>query len=253
VGHQRGGTAAGAFRTRQGGVHHSANPFDEFDIYVATRNPDGTWAEAVNLGLNGAYGDSSGREINGGNTFVWVQGNGTTNSIVMAARNPDGTWGPAVDLGPRINDHSPGVFQDNPHLSADGKALWFTSNRPTGLGGADIWLSSNSNGSWSDPVNVGAPINTAGDEHHFWFSPGSFDFYWNGPRGIMHCVSNGSTCSGTPEVVTIHGCTIAGEVSITNDGQRMVFACRVPETGRIKIMYSIKQADGTWGVAAFVD
>jgi hypothetical protein len=69
----------------------------------------------------------------------------------------------------------------------------------------------------------------------------------------MHCVSNGSTCSGTPEVVTIHGCTIAGEVSVTDDGLQMVFACRVPETGRIKIMYSIKQEDGTWGVAAFVD
>src|SRR6267154_5666301 len=73
------------------GLHHSTNPFDELDICVATRNPDRTWAEAVNLGLNGAYADSGG------------------SNIVTANRNPDGTWGPAADPGPGINDHSAGL------------------------------------------------------------------------------------------------------------------------------------------------
>jgi hypothetical protein len=236
------------------GLHHSnANPFDESDIYVATKNPDGTWSEAVNLGLNGAYGDSSGMEINGGNTFVWLQGNGTTNNIVMASRNMDGTWGSAVDMGTGINDHSTGVFQDNPHVSADGIALWFTSNRPGSLGGKDIWFSSMFSGSWSAPVNVGAPFNTAGDEDQFWFSPGSLDLYWNGPLGIMHCVSNGSACSGTPNVVTIPGCSIAAEVSVTDDGQTMYFGCGDPATGRVKIMYSARQMDGNWDTATPVD
>ena len=235
------------------GLHHSSNPFDESDIYVATRNPDGTWSEAVNLGLNGAYGDSGGMEINGGNTFVWLQGNGTASNIVMANRNPDGTWGPAVDPGPGINEHSGGALQDSPKLSADGKTLWFTSNRPLGHGGKDIWFSSNSNGSWSAPANLGAPVNTAGDEDRFWFSSGGPDLYWNGPAGIMHCFSTGSTCSGTPDAVTIPGCTSPSAVSITDDGQSMYFACRVPETGRMKIMFSVKQDSGSWGVAHLVD
>jgi hypothetical protein len=235
------------------GLHHSANPFDESDIYVATRNPDGTWSEAVNLGLNGASADSGGMEIGGGKTFVWLQGNGTASNIVMADRNPDGTWGPVVDPGPGINDHSAGAFQDSPKLSADGKTLWFTSDRPLGHGGRDIWFSSHSSGTWSAPANVGAPVNTAGDEDRFWFSPGSPDVYWNGPGGIMHCFSSGSTCSGTPDAVTIPGCTLPSWVSITDDGQRMYFACRVPETGRMKIMFSVKQDSGSWGVAHLVD
>jgi len=235
------------------GLHHSTQPFDESDIYVATRNPDGTWSEAVNLGLNAAYGDSSGMEINSGNTFVWLQGNGTANNIVMASRMPAGTWGPAVDLGPGINDHSPGVIQDNPHISADGMGIWFTSNRSGGPGGKDIWFSLNSSGSWAAPVNAGAPINTAGDEDQFFFSPGSLDLYWNGPRGIMHCVSNGSGCSGPPpDVVTIPGCGYAAEVSVTDDGQRMYFGCGDLATGRVKIMYSLKQVSG-WGTATPVD
>ena len=80
---------------------------------MATRNSDGNWSEPVALGLNGAFGDASGMEINGGRTFVWLQGNGTTNNIVMADRNGDGTGGSAIDLGPGINDHAGGmVFYD---------------------------------------------------------------------------------------------------------------------------------------------
>lgn len=177
------------------GLHHSANPWDESDIYMATRNPDGTWSEAVNLGLNGAYGDASGMEINGGDTFIWLQGNGTVNNIVMAHKNSDGTWGSIVDLGSGVNQT--GVIQDNPHISADGNAIWFVSTRAGGSGGKDLWFSSKSGSVWSTPVNVVSPFNTAGDEDQPWLSPVSLDVYWNGPSGIMHCVSNGSTCVGT--------------------------------------------------------
>ena len=235
------------------GLHKSSQPFDESDIYVATRNDDGSWGEPVNLGLNGAWGDASGMEIDGGDTFVWLRGNGTVNKIVMAHRNGDGTWGAPIDLGPGINLHAAGVFQDNPHISADGTALWFTSNRPTGsAGGRDIWFSSLSQGTWSDPVNAGAPFNTVGDEDQFYFRPGTLDLYWNGPQGLMHCTSNGSTCAGAPTVVTIPGCPIAAEASITDDGQLMYFGCGDPATGRVRIMYSRREVSG-WGTATPVD
>lgn len=235
------------------GLNHSNNPWDESDIYVATRNPDGSWSEPITLALNGAYGDASGMEIDGGDTFVWLRGNGTTNKIVMATRNADGTWGAAVDLGPGINDHASGVFQDNPHISADGRALWFTSNRPNGsLGGKDIWFSSRSSGSWSAPVNVGAPFNTTGDEDQFWFAPASLDLYWNGPAGLMHCLSSGTTCAAAPTVVTIPGCPIVAEASITDDRQLMYFGCGDPQTGRVRIMYSRRQGN-SWGTATPVD
>ena len=162
-----------------------------------------------------------------------------------------GRGGSAIDLGPGINDHAGGVLQDNPHISADGTALWFTSSRPTGSrGGKDIWFSSRSGGIWSGPVNLGAPFNTAGDDDQFWFAPGTLDIY--GPSGLMHCVSNGATCSGAPNVVTIPGCGFAAEVSITDDGQLMFFGCGDLATGRVRIMLSRKQPSG-WGTATPVD
>ncbi len=240
------------------GLHKStSNPFDESDIYMSTRQSDGSWSEPVNLGLNGSFGDSSGMEINSGNTFVWLRGNGVTNDIVYANKNADGTWGSATSFGAGINDHGSSVLQDNPHISADGKALWFISNRAGGAGGKDIWFSSNGSGlgagSWSAPVSMGSPVNTNGDEDQPWISPVGADVYWNGPQGLMHCLSNGSNCAGTPTVVTIAGCSYVAEVSIPDDGNSMYFACGNTTTFRVKIMYSVKQADGSWGPAIAVD
>ncbi|MEO8331639.1 MAG: hypothetical protein ABI479_04345 [Gallionella sp.] len=235
------------------GLHHSSQPFDESDIYVAIKNPDGTWSEATNLGLNGAYGDSSGMEINGGDTFLWLQGNGSTNNIVMADKNPDGTWRSPVDLGTAINDHTANVIQDNPHISPDGSALWFTSSRAGGAGGKDIWFSGNTNGVWSQPVNSGTPVNTTGDDDQIWISPVGPDVYWNGPQGLMHCLSNGSNCAAAPEIVTIPGCDIAAEASLPDDGSSMYFGCFDLATGVIRIMYSMKQPNGSWGAATPVD
>lgn len=248
------------------GLHESTtNPFDESDIYMATKNPDGTWGEAVNLGLNGAYGDSSGMEINNGNTFVWLQGNGTTNKIVMANKNPDGTWGAPIDLGSGSSGNFinyQGYTQDNPHIDPTGTLLWFTSNRPGGAGGKDIWFSHLVSGSWSAPINVntlgGYATNTAADQDQVWVSPVSNDVYWNdSSQGLMHCVSNGTYCPtsgvGAPAVITFSGCSFAAEASMTDDGKYVYFGCGNLTTGYVTIMYAVKQANGSWGPATPVD
>jgi hypothetical protein len=234
------------------GLHKATtNPFDESDIYMSTKNPDGTWSEPVNLGFNGAYGDSSGMEIDNGNTFIWLRGNGTTNDIVIATKNINGSWTTPTALGSGINDHTAGVIQDNPFLSPDGASLYFVSNRASGSGGRDIWLSTKSGGVWSAPVNIGAPVNTAGDEDQPWIS--GVDAYWNVGGTIQHCVSTGSNCAGTPDTIVIPGCAYTAEVSMPDDELSMYFACGNLTTGRVKIMYSVKQPGGSWGAATAVD
>lgn len=236
------------------GLHKSAtNPWDESDIYVATRLIEGGWSEPVALGLNGDYGDSSGMEIDNGNTFIWLRGDGSTNNIVMATKNSNGSWNPPQDFGAQINSHSGGAVVDNPYLSPDGTTVFFVSDRSGGSGGKDIWFSSKSGANWTAPVNVGSPFNTNGDEDQPWISLSTGDVYWNGPGGLMHCVTNGSTCTGSPDVVTIPGCAFPAEVSMPDDGQTMYFACGDTSTFEIKIMYSFKQPNGSWGQATPVD
>ena len=55
--------------------------------------------------------------------------------------------------------------ETQPSLSADGRTLYFASDRPGGKGELDIWVSQrNDDGTWQDPVNLGDSINTPGDE-----------------------------------------------------------------------------------------
>jgi peptidoglycan-associated lipoprotein len=58
------------------------------------------------------------------------------------------------------------AWDSNPSLSSDGKTLYFSSNREGGYGGDDIWKAvwSDSAKTWLNPENMGAKINTEGNE-----------------------------------------------------------------------------------------
>jgi hypothetical protein len=64
-----------------------------------------------------------------------------------------------------------GTYSDlEPHFSPDGNRLYFASNRPRIVGGEpkdfDIWYVDRLNTGWSDPVNIGSPINTEANEFY---------------------------------------------------------------------------------------
>jgi Tol biopolymer transport system component len=74
-------------------------------------------------------------------------------------------WQVPVNLGPTVNTTG---FEAAPRLSIDGHWLYFTSTRPGGFGGQDLYVSRRRDKkddlAWEAPVNLGPGINTAGDE-----------------------------------------------------------------------------------------
>lgn len=65
-------------------------------------------------------------------------------------------------------------------FSPDGRTLYFVSNRPGGLGGRDIWISTlGADGKWSAPVNPGSAINTKDDEEGVFIHPDGTTLYFS--------------------------------------------------------------------------
>lgn len=72
----------------------------------------------------------------------------------------------------------------HPSLSIDGKKLYFSSNRPGGKGGYDIWVSTLTNGEWGEPTNVDS-INTAANEAFPFIHASGFLFFASDISGGM--------------------------------------------------------------------
>ncbi len=71
-------------------------------------------------------------------------------------------WSEPENLGGNINTES---WESSPSLSPDKRALYFSSNRPGGYGGKDLYVSYRTpNGKWGPAKNMGQSVNTAGDE-----------------------------------------------------------------------------------------
>lgn len=87
--------------------------------------------------------------------------------IYESFRDPvNGKWSKPAPFSTSINSD---YNEDSPYLSPDEKTLYFSSNRPGGIGGYDIYVSyyDPSSFSWSEPENMGWPINSPNDELHF--------------------------------------------------------------------------------------
>ena len=83
------------------------------------------------------------------------------NDIYVCFLQEDGTWSEPKSLGKKIN--LPKYNEMTPYMASDGETLYFSSDRPGGLGDNDIWKAKRLDKTWqkwSDPVNLGSPINT---------------------------------------------------------------------------------------------
>jgi outer membrane protein OmpA-like peptidoglycan-associated protein len=101
---------------------------------------------------------------------------------IATAQRSDASWGKATVLD--ISRDTLSTFA-HPAPSPDGRWLYFVSDMPGGLGGYDIWRAELTGNSIASVENVGAPINTPGDEMFPTFRPnGDLYFSSNGHPGF---------------------------------------------------------------------
>ena len=106
------------------------------------------------------------------------------NCDLYSSKNIKGYW---TDIVPLERVNRPDTWESMPSVTADGKELYFVSNRSGGVGGYDIYKSiKDENGEWSEPINIGKPINTSGDEKSPFIHTDTRTLYFssNGRPGI---------------------------------------------------------------------
>ena len=133
--------------------------------------------------LGGKYGNLEKVDIEGVNTEYWephinVSPDGKTiffvsnrlggfggRDIYEMTKMPDGSWGKPINLGPNVNS---AYDEDSPFIAVDNKTLYFSSNGENSMGGFDVFMTKKDNqGVWQEPVNVGYPLNTTGDDIYY--------------------------------------------------------------------------------------
>lgn len=124
--------------------------------------PKGTF---INPDINSNSLETSGAISPDRETIIFAsernEGYGGTD-LYMSKKSPSGEWMPSEIIGTTINTE---YNEDFPIFSHDGKSLYFTSQGHKSMGGFDIFRTDwdKENNTWSEPVNIGYPLNTPED------------------------------------------------------------------------------------------
>ena len=136
------------------------------DLYVSHWDL-GTWSMPRRLEGNintGSWESQPCVSADGKELYFVSRRNGNAD-IYCSQRNADRSWGEPRNLGAPINTKGSEMA---PFLHPDGKTLYFSSDKHIGMGGFDLFMSRrDEDGNWQEPVNLGFPINTPGDEINF--------------------------------------------------------------------------------------
>jgi Tol biopolymer transport system component len=143
-----------------------AGGFGLHDLWVSAREGD-DWGSPTNLGdvINTSDYDISCALSADGSQLYFAStrpGGYGDFDLYVAGRSDDG-WEAPTNIDPPVNTEFKEV---TPFITADGKWLFFTSNRPGGSGGDDLWVSENAGGTWQEPVNLGSTVNSGTDDRY---------------------------------------------------------------------------------------
>ena len=139
------------------------------DMFYTHRNGS-RWLDPVNLpgSVNTGLWESQPSLSADGKTLYFIRrvskrGEPVDSDIFVTRLLDNGQWSTAARLPRNINTY---MEEESVLIHPDGKTLYFASRGHVGMGGSDIYMSKlNTDGTWSNPENLGYPINSKYDEN----------------------------------------------------------------------------------------
>ncbi|NVO03244.1 MAG: PD40 domain-containing protein [Bacteroidetes bacterium] len=158
------------------------------DIYESRYNGK-NWAiyQLFENGINSKNNETSACLSDNGKTLFFTsdrKGGYGGLDIWKSEKLENGDWGPANNLGPEINT---ALDEESPFLLADNVTMYFSSKGHNSHGGFDVYNSTlDENGTWTNPVNIGFPINTNADELHFKISSDERNAFYSSSKSSQN-------------------------------------------------------------------
>jgi OmpA-OmpF porin, OOP family len=140
--------------------------FDE-DLVISRKNSSGQWSqpESISKNINSMYNEGTCTVSADGRRLIFTSCTGREgfgSCDLYQSERIGNEWTEPQNLGANVNSAE---WESQPSLSADGRTLYFVSDRRGGLGRRDIWVSTlDQAGKWTRSKNVGKPVNTVYDE-----------------------------------------------------------------------------------------
>lgn len=151
------------------------------DFYGARRSKNGwTTSEPLTGNINSNLSEGAQNISQDGQWLIFTgclfpEGFGSCDLYISYLT--DEGWSQPENLGRIINTEA---WETAPSLSPDKRDLYFTSNRPGGYGGSDIYVSHRlPNGKWTEPENLGPEVNTVGEENCAFIHADNQTLYFN--------------------------------------------------------------------------
>jgi hypothetical protein len=128
-----------------------------------SRKVRGTWQQPIEITAElKCDEDCSSCSLNSDGTQLFLYKTDNYDGSIYSSDYVNGAWTPIKKLNKNINTK---YYESHASISADGKKLYFTSNRTGGQGNLDIYISEkDATGDWGPAVNLGATINTPYNE-----------------------------------------------------------------------------------------
>lgn len=146
------------------------------DVFMSIKANDSSWSEPMPVNSVNTIGNDAAIAISpDGQTLFTFASNNDLGDLYISTLNGE-NWSRPERLNKNINTEA---WEGSCSMSADGRYLYFASERKGGLGGRDIYVSEKVNGDWGPAVNMGSKINTSYDEDAPFIHPDGITLFFS--------------------------------------------------------------------------